>query len=203
MTASHRSDTRFGRAVALAALVLCPVVLGLVVVFVVHPDALRRASTAGPPPAPLAVPPPSAERVLVQGWKKGELQKALADFAQLYATQLPADFATAIAAGRDGAWRVTLPVPVAAPLFCFLVNYLQYPKDLDPGKRHIVVGGILTAGGQDALVYVPEGARRYDLVHIRMGEGTFAMTFDDLEPRPAESVVPEALDRLLAREPAS
>jgi hypothetical protein len=115
------------------------------------------------------------KELLVRGWSDTELRQIIGDFQQMYPDRLPAGFSTAIHAGDAGALRVTVPADMAPELFCWLINYVQYPKNFDLKTRTILVAGRATISsdflpasqeltGKRILFYIPADDRDFDVV---------------------------------------
>jgi len=135
--------------------------------------------------APIAM---SDKELLVRGWSDSELRQILGDFQRLSGDRLPASFSTKIHAA-DGAFsRVTFPADIPAVDFCFLVNYVQYPKGFDLNSRTLVVAGRATIAseflpsdqsfvGKRILVYVPSEDKRYDEVFAQAEGQSYEFPF--------------------------
>lgn len=156
-------------------------------VFVVSKSLLRRRSAA-----PLSRDESillGRERIccLSQGWSQPEIDKILADFTALYA-----DDGVKLKSSRltGNVFRIDFPEGIESRHAEFLVNYLDYPADLDLQGRDIrnvaavVLGpefGIPSGlAGCKAVIYVPANDEEYDLVYGRLENGeAFRVSFGD------------------------
>jgi hypothetical protein len=146
------------------------------------------------PKAPIAM---SDKELLVRGWSNAELRQILGDFQRLSGDRLPSNFSTEIHTGDGAVLRVTFPADIPSMDFCFLVNYVQYPKGFDLQSRTILVAGRATISsdflpsdqsliGKRILVYVPSEDKRYDEVFAQ-AEGQsyeFPFTLTGFKPAP-------------------
>ena len=125
----------------------------------------------------------SDKELLVRGWSGAELKQILGDFQRLSGGRLPSNFSTEIHTGDGAVLRVTFPADIPAMDFCFLVNYVQYPKGFDLPSRTILVGGRATISadflpsdqslvGKRILIYVPSDDKRYDEVFAQVVKAT-------------------------------
>lgn len=128
------------------------------------------------------------KRLVAGGWSGDELRKIVGDFAKLYHAQLPPDFSFEVRS--DGALQIAnFPHDLSPWLFCYLVNYAQYPKDLELKDRTILVAGTTTLSpdfalpaqalyGRKAVFYVPAGDAEYNNVYVRLaGPGVSVETW--------------------------
>ena len=137
------------------------------------------------PTAPIAM---SDKELLVRGWSDSELRQILGDFQRLSGNRLPSTFSAEIHTGDGAALRVTFPADIPSVDFCFLVNYVQYPKGFDLNSRHILVAGRATITseflpsdqsliGKHILIYVPSEDKRYDEVFAQADGRSFEFPF--------------------------
>ena len=131
------------------------------------------------------------KEVLVQGWSEQEVARILADFSRQY--NVPRGFDPRIQPSSVNVWRITFPEDYEPRLFYFLINYLNYPKNMDLTRHTIDVLGRTTLSsafnlpaqsiiGKQAVLYVPEGDRDYDLVYIHLTSGeSYKMSFTDMQ----------------------
>jgi len=151
----------------------------------------------------------SDELLFVRGWTKPELQKVIADFSHMYSDRLPADFSTAVESGDHGALQVSFPHDIEPRLFCWLINYVQYPKDFDLRSRSIVAAGVATiqadflpASGQSQvgkriLLYVPAHDTEHDLVFGRVDAQSYEYPFSSEQWRRVDdSRLPDAITKM-------
>src|ERR1700679_3453428 len=108
----------------------------------------------------------SHREVVAKGWTPAEFEKILSNFAQLYRDRLPPNFSPAVHADNGGVVRTAFPDDLEPDLFCFLVNYGQYPGGFDLDSRTILAGGRATIDsdflpadqsliGKRMLCYIP------------------------------------------------
>ena len=137
------------------------------------------------PTAPIAM---SDKELLVRGWSDTELRQILADFQRLSGNRLPSSFSTEIHTGDGAVLRVTFPADIPSVDFCFLVNYVQYPKGFDLNSRPILIAGRATITsdflrsdqslvGKRILVYVPSEDKRYDEVFAQAEGQSYEFPF--------------------------
>jgi hypothetical protein len=137
------------------------------------------------PTAPIAM---SEKELLVHGWSDAELRQILGDFQRLSGNRLPSNFSTEIHTGDGAVLRVTFPADIPSMDFCFLVNYVQYPKGFDLQSRTILVGGRANISsdflpsdqsliGKRILVYVPSDDKRYDEVFAQAEGQSYEFPF--------------------------
>lgn len=157
--------------------------------------------------------------IAVRGWREAELTRLCADFAKSYDLKR---FPIATEPLDNGCLAIRFPHGIPAHVLEYLVNYIHYPKRLDPtgrdiialGRRWIEQGKSQPGGPAQAefvTYYVPEDDHEYDVVYARTDTGNvFAVSFaaEAWErvsaarfPRRAEVVDP--LARSLVTAPAS
>ena len=135
--------------------------------------------------APIAM---SDKALLVRGWSDTELRQILGDFQRLSGDRLSSNFSTEIHIGDGAVLWVTFPADIPSVDFCFLVNYVQYPKGFDLNSRPILVAGraIITSEflpsdqslvGKRILVYVPSEDKRYDEVFAQAEGQSYEFPF--------------------------
>ena len=138
-----------------------------------------------PPAVKFAI---SDQELLVGGWSDSELRKILDDFQRMYRAQLPANFTTEIDPGDGGILLVKFSSDIAPNDFCFLVNYVQYPKEFDLKSRSILVVGGATMNsdflpaaqglvGKRIMFYIPTDDRNYDVVFARVNGQSYKCRF--------------------------
>jgi len=75
--------------------------------------------------------------------------------------------------------QVTFPADIKPEVFCWLINYFQYPKSFDLKSRTIFVAGRATINsdflpadqsliGKRMTVYVPKDDKDYDVVFAQV-----------------------------------
>jgi hypothetical protein len=135
--------------------------------------------------APFAI---ADKELLVRGWSDTELRQIIVDFQQIYHGRLPASFSTDIRAGDGSTLRVTFPADIAPEFFCWLINYVQYPKGFDLKTRTILVAGKATISsdflpaeqslvGKRIMFYIPTDDRDFDVVFGRVDGQSYKYPF--------------------------
>lgn len=123
--------------------------------------------------------------LIVYGWSEGEVRKILDDFAVLY--ELGGSINFRVRAEGNGL-RVVFPDDIEPGLFAFLINYVRYPKDLEPGERRVESIGLSTLSpafalptptlaGRRAVIYVPVDDTEFDRVFITVDGRTYENSF--------------------------
>jgi hypothetical protein len=127
--------------------------------------------------------------LFARGWTESELQKIIADFEQMYSDRLPSNFSTRVEPDERGVLRISFPNDIEPRFFCWLLNYVQYPKDLDFRSRNIFVAGTATIAadflptsgeslvGKRILFYIPTHDKDYDLVYGRVDHQSYEYPF--------------------------
>ena len=75
--------------------------------------------------------------------------------------------------------RITFPNDIEPHFFCFLINYVQYPKGFNLQSRVILVAGKATIGsaflpsdhsliGKRIVFYIPTDDKEYDVVFAQV-----------------------------------
>jgi len=137
------------------------------------------------------------KEIIVRGWADEELSQILTDFANGCGDDLGKEFDYEVCPHNQGATRITFPHDIPPKEFSFLVNYLNYPKDYDLAGRSISVTGYVTLTadfhlpdkslvGKRAVFYIPSDDKDYDLVYIRVGDGTYKNSFASLHWKKVE-----------------
>jgi hypothetical protein len=147
--------------------------------------------------------------LFVRGWTEPELQKIIADFNHMYSDRLPTDFSTAIDSGSGGVLQVSFPHDIEPRFFCWLINYVQYPKDFDLRSRSIVAAGsatiqtdFLPASGESQvgkriLLYIPAHDTEHDLVFGRVDAQSYEYPFSSEQWRRVDDPrLPDAIDQV-------
>ena len=128
------------------------------------------------------------KELLVRGWSDRELRQIIGDFQRMYRDRLPSSFSTEVHAGDSGVLRVTFPTDIAPEFFCWLVNYVQYPKSLDLKSRTILVAGRATMSsdflpceeslvGKRIMFYIPADDRDFDVVFAQVDGHSYKYPF--------------------------
>jgi hypothetical protein len=128
------------------------------------------------------------KELFVRGWSNAEIRQIIGDFRQMYRDRLPAGFSTEVHAGDGGVLRVTFPSDIEPRLFCWLINYVRYPKGLDLQSRTILVAGRATIGsdflptnhsliGQRITLYVPTNDKEHDVVFAQVSGASYEYPF--------------------------
>jgi hypothetical protein len=130
----------------------------------------------------------SDKEVLVRGWSDTELRQIIRDFQQVYRDRLPQNFSTNVQAGDGGLLRLTFPSDIAPEFFCWLINYVQYPRDFDLKSRTILVVGRATISsdflpseqsliGKRMMLYIPADDKDYDVVFAQVDGQSYKYPF--------------------------
>jgi hypothetical protein len=128
------------------------------------------------------------KELFVRGWTDAELREIISDFEQIYRDGLPSNFSVEVHVHDRGALKVTFPVDIEPRFFCWLVNYVQYPKGLDFLARPIVVVGKATITsdflpssqsliGKRMTFYIPADDNGYDVVFGRVDSQSYEFPF--------------------------
>lgn len=144
--------------------------------------------------------------IVVRGWSESELRGIVANFLHMY--EISPQVLISSTPTSATTLQVSFPDDLAPDHFFFLVNYLNYPHDVDLTTRKIAVVGrttltpdfkALTAfQGSKAEVYVPVNDRDYDLVYVRTESGAafeYSFAKEVLEPV-SDARVPATLEGL-------
>jgi hypothetical protein len=119
-----------------------------------------------------------------------ELAHILADFKKTYKDDpwIWVNFAPEVSPNLNGIIHVRFPQDIPGPLFTFLINYIQYPKDFDLKSRSILAVGrtVLSTDfqvpdqsliGQEAILYVPSEDQDYNVIYVQVENQTFEDSF--------------------------
>jgi len=128
------------------------------------------------------------KELVVRGWSDAELRQIMGDFQQSYRDRLPPGFSTEIHADDGGILRVTSPADIKPSFFCWLINYIQYPKGFDLKSRTILVAGRATISsdflpadqslvGKRITFYIPTDDRDYHVVFAQVDGQSFNYPF--------------------------
>ncbi|HXB58465.1 MAG TPA: hypothetical protein VNU95_02820 [Candidatus Acidoferrales bacterium] len=130
----------------------------------------------------------SDEELLTLGWSETELKQIISDFHQLSIKELPANFSAQIQARGGGVLSANFSANIDGMIFCFLVNYVQYPKDFDLESRAILAAGKATIRadflpseqsliGKRMLFYIPADDQQYDIVFAQVDGQSYEFPF--------------------------
>lgn len=129
---------------------------------------------------PFTADPHNDKVIIVKGWDEIELHRILDDFIR--ENELP-KIKIDIDKRFEKEFRLTFPDDIHPLHYMALINYLNYPIDLDPGKRLLAVLGKATLTsefhgvpdrlvGKKAVFYVPEDDDDYQVVSVEVETGT-------------------------------
>jgi hypothetical protein len=148
--------------------------------------------------------------LFVRGWNEQELRKIIANFQQMYSDRLPSNFSTDVQSDEHGVLRISFPNDIEPRFFCWLINYVQYPKDFDFRSRGIVVAGTATIAadflpassesqvGKRIRFYIPAHDTEYDLVYARVDAQSYEYPFSSERwRRVADPRLPDAVDEIM------
>lgn len=127
-----------------------------------------------------AMVPGSDVCILVQGWRRYELQKILTGFADAY------DLHPKILRQQnlaDGLYRIVVEAGIRPWNVAFLVNYLHYPNEYShKGRTPAAIAQFRSseaftyaaplAGGTLVTLYVPDNDQAFDQVFASLPDGT-------------------------------
>ncbi len=137
------------------------------------------------------------KELLVSGWNETELKQIIGNFAQRYQDRLPGNFSTEVRPSDGGILRITFPAGIESRFFCWLVNYVRYPKDFDLKSRKILVAGKATIGsdflpsdrsliGKRITFYIPTDDKEYDVVFAKVDDQSYEFPFSSERWRPVQ-----------------
>ncbi len=150
----------------------------------------------------------SEMELLVEGWSDSELRQIIGDFQQMYSDQLPKNFSTEIHAHSGWVLRVTFPAGIEPRLFCYLINYAQYPNGFDLKSRTILNAGRAKVSsdflpsdqsviGERIVLYVPTNDKDFDIVFAQVKGQSYKYPFSsDRWQRAEDARIPEGLSKL-------
>ena len=130
----------------------------------------------------------SDEELLTRGWSEAELKRIIGDFHRMSIKELPANFSAQTQAKGGDILSTTFPANIEGMIFCFLVNYVQYPKDFDLESRTVLAAGRATIRadflpseqsliGKRMLFYIPADDRQYDIVFAQVDGQSYEFPF--------------------------
>lgn len=128
------------------------------------------------------------KELLVRGSSDTELKRIIDDFRQMYRDRLPQDFSTEVHPTDGGVLRVTFPADIEPRFFCWLVNYVQYPKEFDSPSRNVLVAGRATISsdflpsdqslvGKSVTFYIPTDDEDFDVVFAQVDDQSYEYPF--------------------------
>jgi hypothetical protein len=144
----------------------------------------------------------SDKELLARGWSETEFRQIVGDFQKMYRDRLPQDFSAEVHTVGGGILRATFPADIEPRLFCWLINYLQYPKGFDLKSRAILVAGRATIGsdflpseqsliGKHIMFYIPTDDKDYDVVFAQVDGQSYKYPFcSERRQRAQESRMP-------------
>jgi hypothetical protein len=131
------------------------------------------------------VPDPHNDKIIcVSGWGEDELRTMVNNFidegtlaARIDLEKLP-----------DANFCLNFPDDIPAREFVSLINYLNYPVNVEPTAKPIAIGGKATLNsefqgipkslvGKKAIFYTPENDEDHDVVYLKTEESAFATSF--------------------------
>lgn len=142
-------------------------------VWLVYKNSRTKSINVERPTLDMSVAVPNDKIVLVSNISKEQLQDTLADFCALYNRE-GIVVAPEIALSNDDRLAVVFPYDVAFDIFCYSINYLSYPPEVD-GAEPIVIGWGTFAttetlqpelAGKKLMVFIPEEDEAQDHVSI-------------------------------------
>jgi hypothetical protein len=130
----------------------------------------------------------SGKSLFVRGWSDAELRQIIGGFEQLYRARLPSNFSTEVHPKGGGILRITFPADMDPQLFCWLLNYLQYPKGFDSKSRNVLVAGKATINsdflpseqsliGKPTTFYIPSNDKQFDVVFAQVDGQSYEYPF--------------------------
>src|ERR1700722_18799363 len=131
---------------------------------------------------------PDTTELFAKGWTRSEVSKILADFQAAYGARLGPQFSFTITRVSDDEFHIHFPAGISPPYLAYLVNYVQYPKGVQPSSRSIAVLARVTLSpqypvpnssyvGKRARIYVPSDDHEFDLVYIAVDSEVFQQSF--------------------------
>ena len=159
-------------------------VAALVILFLFQNRRLFYSCAGQPLVQPFVASPKNDKALVVSGWSLDELQKILSQFKLKY--EIPNTKHLIQSEGNK--LRVVFPDDLEPNLFCFLVNYAQYPEGCDIKHRSITSAGTATLSpdfrlpstalnGKKAIFYIPANDREYDLVYVQVDGKVYENSF--------------------------
>jgi hypothetical protein len=130
----------------------------------------------------------AGKELFARGWNESELKQIIGDFEQVYRDRLPPKFSAEIHNDDGGFLRVTFPADIEPRFFCWLINYVQYPKSYDLHSRRILVAGKATVTldflpsdesriGKRIMFYIPANDKQYDVVFAQVDGRSYEYPF--------------------------
>jgi hypothetical protein len=134
---------------------------------------------------PFVASPQNDKTLVVIGWSESELGDIIEDFSNQY--QLPTSVKYLVRTEGE-MLKVAFPEDIEPDLFVFLVNYVQYPKNLDAKNPPVTSVGTATLSsdfqlpspalvGKHATFYIPADDKEYDLLYVRVSGDTYENEF--------------------------
>lgn len=130
----------------------------------------------------------SDKTLCVRGWGDPELQQIMGNFEKLYRDRLPSNFSTEVHAIDGGVFRITFPTDIDSQIFCYFINYIQYPEGFDLKSRTILVAGKATIKsdflpskqsliGKPITLYIPSNDKTFDVVFGEVDGQSYEYSF--------------------------
>jgi len=135
--------------------------------------------------APQFIPDPNNDKIIcVSGWSEDELRTIVNNFIDEGTLAARID----LQKQSDSVCCLTFPDDIPAREFVSLINYLNYPVNVEPTARPITIGGKATLNsefqgipkslvGRKAIFYTPENDEDHDVVYLKTEGGAFATWF--------------------------
>lgn len=152
--------------------------------------SLRRSADFHPDPR-------NDKVIVVSGWTEQEIDQMISDLGREWfistsfkVTRVPKEKLT---------YQIAFPEDISPKVFLSLVNYFNYPLNLDFNGRAIKVTGKTTLSsafdvpdqslvGARAIVQVPDNDNEFDVVHIQIDSGpTYRWAFSESEWVPVQT----------------
>ncbi|HWD29875.1 MAG TPA: hypothetical protein VG387_22075 [Rhizomicrobium sp.] len=138
--------------------------------------------------------PANTVSVATMGWTREELDQIVAGFRGLY--EMPLEPAWCIAEAGALRFTITFPDDIGPTMLIYLVNYIQYPREVAFEERTVGVLGHATIAkgfnvnptllGKRAQLYVPANDTEYDAVYAQVeGGGAYRISIGDNSWQPA------------------
>ena len=129
---------------------------------------------------PYTLDPHNDKSIVVKGWNEAELRKILDGF--IAQGEFATPFRMVLSKRFEEEFRLTFPEDIPPFDYLALINYLNYPIDVDAAGRSIAVLGKTTLTsdfhgitqslvGKKAMIYVPDRDENYDVVMLTAETG--------------------------------
>ena len=125
---------------------------------------------------------PNNDKVLlVRGWTEENVSRMLKDFGKMYENELPGSFRFELDARAPGEFIAVFPTDMPPDIFSYLINYAQYPMNLQPPPDMTAIGKTTLTDafsaapaseiGKQAVFYVPANDVEHDVVYVAIKDG--------------------------------